>query len=498
MGYALPCKSVYLRFSRWKCFNTASHRVKEVVHLDLRVVKVGGSVLRSAGDFQLVSDVAQRYSRPVVVVLSAMSGVTDMLFSQLGRVRRGDDPGPIQRRLYGMHRRVFQRLVANPRNRREAAGMLRRHTRQLAALGRRLAPAGKGQAGDSARMLSWGERLAVSLAAAVLRDRGIECRELLPEDLGLTAAETLSGARIYLHEAGEKLQVKLRSPVVHLVAGFYAVRQDGAAVLLGRGGSDYSAACLAHILSADSLDLFKGVAGFRTADPREVAGTRPVSRLGYTEAAELCYSGADILHPAAVEPVSKKDIPIRIFQCPPAAGTVSPHSIIGPQAAAAGPQIRGIASTDGCSLLRMSGTDVGFEPGTISTVSRGLKERKINIRSVLTSQTCISFVLGSEDLDDAAAAISQLAPPEVSAVDTQQRVALVAVVGESVGTSAAVLCRTVSAAQRCGVDIAAVCAGACRAAVYLFVPQPDRLRVQRELHAEFFGKGAELDGKKDI
>jgi bifunctional aspartokinase / homoserine dehydrogenase 1 len=120
-------------------------------------------------------------------------------------------------------------------------------------------------------------------------------------------------ASILLRESSRKVKGYFAENHNYVVPGFYGISSEGKTTLLGRGGTDYSAAALAYLLDAESLDIWKDVEGFQTGDPRIVKESHTIDHLSYNEAAELSYFGAKILHPRTVEPLQPKNIPVRIF-----------------------------------------------------------------------------------------------------------------------------------------------------------------------------------------
>lgn len=454
-----------------------------------RVAKLGGSVLRGPGGVAQSVKIAASYRPPAALVLSALDGVTDLLYEGVALAGRGQSPDGAVRAARSLHREVILRVVRSAGARRRVMEEVDLLLGEASDLYRELAAGTGRREAVRDRVLSCGEKLAVKTLGAALRDEGVDCLESLPEDMGMFARRGARGARIDLEHFALSLGDSLNGQRLHLVPGFYAVNADRSTVILGRGGSDYSAACLAHCLNAASFDLYKDVPGFLTADPGEVPGARSIPRLSYIEAAELAYSGAGILHPMTVDPARSAGVPIRIFGSGSGYGG-PPDSVIcrhgmGP----GGP--RGITSTPECGTLRLLGTDVGFQPGVLGDAASALARADINIRSVLTSQTCITFLLAPADVESAARVLSESSRPEIVEVVPGTDTALVTVVGEGLMSNTNTVVRALQAAERCGATVSVVCAGASGAAMYLLVPGSCRMDVVREIHREFFEEGSE-------
>jgi len=161
--------------------------------------------------------------------------------------------------------------------------------------------------------MSFGERLSAAIMTSLLQDRGVGCEEVTPEDMQLITDGEFGNAEVDFSASNETVKNRLLGEKTAIVPGFYGVSKEGKVTLFGRGGSDYTAASIASCIGAESLDIWKDVDGFRTADPKLVTDTHGIHQLTYTEAAELAYFGAKILHPRTVEPLMAQRIPIRIF-----------------------------------------------------------------------------------------------------------------------------------------------------------------------------------------
>jgi bifunctional aspartokinase / homoserine dehydrogenase 1 len=296
------------------------------------VIKLGGSVLRGPEDAGAILEILGRYSGPLVVVVSALKGVTDRLAAAIRSPQRGAQLARELRAEYTCLARAFRAPEAA-----EAAALLQLE-RLLGSLERLLGaglPSRGAPADDAAarilaprilatRILVMGERLSAVCLSLALTAVGRPAPVLEPGRLGLVARP--SGVEGNGVASGDALadipasEARIRSALERLdaavVPGFYGVAEDGACLLFGRGGSDYSAAVIAACLGAKSCDFIKDVAGLFTADPFLVPGALPVLDLSYAEAGALARGGANILHPDCVEPLRASAVPLRILGGP--------------------------------------------------------------------------------------------------------------------------------------------------------------------------------------
>ena len=326
----------------------------------------------------------------------------------------------------------------------------------------------------------------------MLLSRGIVAREAVPEDIGLVTDGVFGNSACDFAASTAPVSNALADDVVYVVPGFYGVDKDGKTTLFGRGGSDYSAASIAACIGAKSLDVWKDVDGFLSADPGAVSAPQSISQLNYLEAAELSYFGAKILHPRTVEPLFDRDIPIRILNITRPERGLTPYTIIDGQRKVTRDVVKSVSSTEDVAILKLHGPGVGFKSGILAQVTNTLDQHGINIKSVLTAQTAINILLARDHLDAAYEALSEHHLAGVVEVSRNDAVAIVAVVGDGVldasDVGSAIASRALSAALAGGVRVHLAAAGASEVAAYMLVQQEDRKLALRLVHDEFFGK----------
>lgn len=462
------------------------------------VVKFGGSNLRQPQDIDRVINVIQTYQRPLVLVVSAFYGITNALIDcvQNAKVGAGTKAALAESQNYTQHLRHLKRdiIAANvaalaDRERIEQALVVR-----IDQLDRYLT--GIHCIGDVPTfvydaILSYGERLSSLLLTEVLLSRGIQAREALPEDIGLITDGVFGNSACDFEASTESVARALQGDEVIIVPGFYGVDKTGKATLFGRGGSDYSAASIACCIGAESLDVWKDVDGFLSADPGSVSAPRSISQLNYLEAAELSYFGAKILHPRTVEPLFNQDIPIRILNITKPERGLQPYTVINAQRKVTKDVVKSVTSTEDVAILKLHGPGVGFKAGILAQVTNALDRNGINIKSVLTAQTAINILLARDHLDAAYAIVAEHHLAGVVEVSRNTEVAIVAVVGDGVleasDVGSAIASRALSAAIASGVRVCLAAAGASEVAAYMLVHQDDRKLALQAVHAEFFG-----------
>lgn len=453
------------------------------------VCKFGGSNLKDASGIGNVARIIEAYGRELVVVVSAFHGITNALEGALRAAAAGEGAS-LAESLSALKRSAIEGSIPDPARRGEAMAAVEerigRFERFLLGVGY------LGEVPDSARdaALSYGERLSSLVLARALAARGVEAEEVLPEEMGLRSDSEWGNASCDLAASAGPVAARLRGKRVFVVPGFYGIGPDGKPRLFGRGGSDYSAACIARCVGAESLDIWKDVEGFLSADPRAVPGARRIAHLHYSEAAELSYFGAKILHPRTVEPLLEPGIPIRVMNVDAREDLFVPGTVIDSSRSVSAGAVKSVSSADGIGILRLHGPGVGFKRGVLGKAASVLDARGVNIKSAVTAQTAICLLLAEGDLGAALDALSAHRVEGVAELSAEEGLSLVAVVGDGMlEPGRGIASRALGAAMAAGVHVALAQAGASEFAVYLAVGSADRDRAIRAMHREFFPGG---------
>jgi len=279
-----------------------------------RVLKFGGTSIGTAPSLRSALGIAETAARerPVVVVVSALSGVTNALEAALPGATAGRlDVSGFGAAIRDRHLALLA-AVAQGRPRLRAAGLVRERVAELEGWLRAVAAARGSSAAVRATVLASGERLSVPVVEAALRSRGVEAHavdgsSLVRTDDGFAEATVDYPATRRLARAALG---PLGRGAVPVVSGFVGATEAGDTTLLGRGGSDLTAAVLAWALDAERVEIWSDVDGVMTADPRLHPDARTIDRLSYAEAAARARGGAKVLHPRTLEPLEGAGIPV--------------------------------------------------------------------------------------------------------------------------------------------------------------------------------------------
>ena len=278
-----------------------------------RVLKFGGTSVGTADALRKALDITETAvrERPVVVVVSALSGVTNALEAALSgaAVARLDVPGFVAA-VRERHLSLLGTVAGKPAVRavaavRERAAELEEHLRAVAAR-RAFSPKARAAA------LALGERLSVPIVAAALRSRGLDAHPVDASSLVRTDQAFAEAAVDYAatRRLTRALTGALGPGALPVVTGFLGATERGETTLLGRGGSDLTAAILGWALDAERVEIWSDVDGVMTADPRQVPTAERLPRLSYAEATALARGGAKVLHPRTLEPLEEAGIPV--------------------------------------------------------------------------------------------------------------------------------------------------------------------------------------------
>ena len=387
---------------------------------DWVVLKFGGTSVSSSSNWRSIASVVRTRItegfRPVVVH-SALSGITDTLELLLGAALVGTHE-PILAKIEAAHRTLAESLGVVPSERFET------FLRELTAMSEELSITRSVSDAVRARVMAMGELLSTTLGETFLNQQGVATRwldarqVLLAEDrYGISQATSLLSATCdYAPDAALQANWWALNEVV-ITQGFIAANAQGDTVLLGRGGSDTSAAYLAAKLSAARLEIWTDVPGLFSANPRAVPNARLLRALHYDEAQEIASNGAKVLHPRCVMPVRQYKIPLHVYatQAPGLEGTIV-SSTVSDSAA----QLKAIAIKKGITLVSMESPGMWHQVGFLADAFQIFKQQGLSVDLVSTSETNVTVsldptanTLGTPALDSLVAALSQLCRVEI-------------------------------------------------------------------------------------
>ena len=465
----------------------------------LEVHKFGGSSLRDAGRMRAVAELVAtaRRDADLVVVASAMGGVTDTLIGAIAHAGHGRIGEAIETMagVVERHRRALADLGFDPADDDCGADALRAVTQiadGVCDLLRATSVLGEQSPRTHDRIVAAGEKMSVRVVALAFATVDVpatpqdaDCFLLTNDHFG--EATPLPG--VYARSTAAALRPHVIEGVVPVVTGFCGRAPDGATTTLGRGGSDYTATLLAEALTADEVVIWTDVNGVYTADPRVVPGARPLPQLNFREAAELAYYGAKVLHQRTIIPVARLGIPVRICNSfePDAVGT-----IVDRRFTPGSHPVKAISAVRGHALLSIEGKGMAGVPGVAARVFGALAEQNISVTLISQSSAESSICLGvpqphaqRAELALKRAFAADLLHGDVEEIVLRRGVGLLAAVGLGMHHAPGVAARVFSSLGRARINVLAIAQGSSELNISLAVDERDIPEATALLHDEF-------------
>ncbi len=457
-----------------------------------KVAKFGGACVSQPEMYDRVAEILRADPGRRFVVVSAVAGVTDSLVQAIARPREEKE---IDQYLAELRRRHVGLLPPD-----EGDGA--RTTEALDALLTKLERLLYGIAYTEEItprirdfVLSFGERLSAPVVAANLRTRGCAAEAFEADQIGLMTDENYGNATALLEDTRSHMAPLLRRQAeaghIAVITGFFGLSPEGKTATFGRGGSDYSAAVVAHALDLRTVEVWKDVGGFMSADPKIVHDAFPLSVLSYDEAAELSYFGAKVLHPRAVQPARAcgASIFLKSIYRPEDPGTR-----IGPDTVDKSGDVKSVSYVRDLATLKVYATGLGSDEVLLSRSSTALANAGVNIYSAATSQTCVAFLIESDAVSRSKKALARVAGLTLEKVEVSPHASLICFVGEGIGHAHGVAARVFRAVADLGINVQFITAGASMVAYQFTVDTKDLEEAVRAVHREFFGNGAKPTG----
>ena len=406
------------------------------------VMKFGGTSVADAAALENVARIvaAHREAAPVVVV-SAMSGVTDALLTSVATAVNGrvHDAIASLQQTYQRHQDSAQQLLS-PEALQEFLAKLRDPMTHIPQLLQRLPNETSSQLAIQEAVVSYGEFLSSALLADVLKERGVKAHLVNPRRCIVTnddythavplMAETFARTR-------EALLPLIEHETIPVVGGFVGTTMRGHTTTLGRGGSDYTAALLGAALKSEEIQIWTDVTGVLTADPRVVPDAQTVERLSYGEAAELAYFGAKVLHPKTIQPAIEDRIPVRICN------SRQPHergTLVGPQSETSPRTVKAIAHKTGVTTVQITSARMLGAYGFLRALFEVFDRHRTVVDVVTTSEVSVSLSL--DDDSSLPSIVEEL--EQLGTVRVEKGRAIICVVGEGLRGTPGIAARVFS------------------------------------------------------
>ncbi len=434
--------------------------------------------------------VAEARTQPVVVVVSALDGITDKLIATSKLAKQGDDSYRQEfDAMMARHHQMIDDIIVDDKKRATLLNNIDQLFDQLKSIyyGVYLIHDLSKKTQDT--IVSYGERLSSHIVAAMF-DNGIRMNSR-----DFIRTEKKMGKHVIDADLTTELVKKSFSGIdgkhVYVVPGFIARDRDSHETTnLGRGGSDYTASIIAAVLNADVLEIWTDVDGFMTADPKVIQSAYTINELSYVEAMELCNFGAKVIYPPTIYPVCVKNIPIKVKNTfnPEHPGTLIKAKIDNDQK-----PIKGISSIKGTSLITVTGLSMVGVIGVNRRIFTTLANQGISVFMVSQASSENSTSIGVRD-EDAAVAVEVLNAEFAKEIETgamfpmqvESGLATIAIVGENMKQTPGIAGKLFGTLGRSGISVIACAQGASETNISFVVDGRFLRKSLNVLHDSFF------------
>ena len=456
----------------------------------MKVLKFGGTSVGSVESILSLKAIVEKEAQkqPIIVVVSALGGITDKLIATSVLAQKGDETWKDEfQAMVERHHKMIDTIITDPRKREQLFNIVDSLFEQLRSIyfGVYLIHDLSKKTQDA--IVSYGERLSSNIVATLVQGaKWYDSREFI-KTVRKNHKNTLDS------ELTNRLVRRTFSDLQHisLVPGFISKDRDTDEITnLGRGGSDYTAAIIAAALDAEILEIWTDVDGFMTADPRVIKTAYTIKELSYIEAMELCNFGAKVVYPPTIYPVCVKNIPIRVKN------TFNPDgegSIIKQKVANNDKPIKGISSINGTTLITVAGLSMVGVIGVNRRIFTALADNGISVFMVSQASSENSTSIGVRD-QDAKEAVEVLNGEFAKEIETgamypmhaENGLATIAVVGENMKNTPGIAGKLFGTLGRAGISMIACAQGAPQTNISFVVKSEHLRKALNAIHDSFF------------
>ncbi|MBE7468186.1 MAG: aspartate kinase [Anaerolineae bacterium] len=463
----------------------------------LIVMKFGGTSVGSVPALEKLVEIVKtgrQQGHSLVVVVSAMSGVTDMLLNAAHRAEAGDEETAHTARaaITQKHAEATLHFLGDTPERTAVLAQINSLLDEFELLCHGIRVLGELTPRALDVIAGMGERISVPQVTAILNRAGVPAQGVAATELIVTDGRF--GAAVPLVEAtAAKTQAGLR-PILGagktpVITGFIAATEDGIPTTLGRGGSDYTATILGRALEADEVWIWTDVNGVMTTDPRVVPEAHPIAHLSYAEISELSFFGAKVLHSQAIRPARRVGMPVRILNT---FEPTHPGTLITANAPESNRAVKAVAAIKNMSLVTVEGPGMAGIPGVAGRTFMGVARTDTNVLMIsqASSEQSICFVIPSADVGKVVKSLEQELAREIERRDLEpvrweDEVVVLAIVGAGMKGTPGISGRLFGALGREKINVIAIAQGSSEFNISLVISRSEADRAVRVIHDEF-------------
>ena len=454
----------------------------------MKVMKFGGTSVGSVNSILSVKQIVEAVEEPVIVVVSALGGITDKLINTSQMAANGDSAYEKEyREIVNRHIEMVYTVIPAGNERTVLLDKVNELLSELKDIFQGIYLIKDLSSKTSATIVSYGERLSSIIVASLIKGAvWYDSRNFIKTEK--KHAKHILDSELTTRLVKETFQ---KLPEVALVPGFISTdKNSGEVTNLGRGGSDYTASVIAAALNADSLEIWTDVDGFMTADPRVISTAYTINELSYVEAMELCNFGAKVVYPPTIYPVCHKNIPILIKNTfnPQGEGTIIKQEVNSGSKA-----IKGISSINDTSLITVTGLGMVGVIGVNFRIFKALAQNGISVFMVSQASSENSTSIGVRNQDAALACevlneefSKEIEMGEISPVVAEMNLATIAIVGENMKHTPGIAGKLFGTLGRNGISVIACAQGASETNISFVVESKSLRKSLNVIHDSFF------------
>lgn len=462
----------------------------------MKVLKFGGTSVGSVESILNLKKIVEGQDEPVVVVVSALGGITDKLINTSKVAVAGDETYLTSyNEMVERHHQMIDAIITDTKKKETLLATVDDLLGQLKSIYQGVYLIGDLSEKTSNAIVSYGERISSNIVAALIEDAKWY------NSLEFIKTKHKQGRNLFSNSVSNPLILDVfgdfkNGTTTHKVCvagGFISTDSvTGEVTNLGRGGSDYTAAILAAALDAEVLEIWTDVSGFMTADPRVINTAYPIERLSYVEATELCNFGAKVVYPPTIYPVCIKNIPILIKNTfhPEDKGTIITSL---DEDEDNGRAIKGISSINNTSLITVSGLSMVGVIGVNRRIFTTLAENGISVFMVsqASSENSTSIGVTDDDADRACEVLNKEFAKEIEMgamykMKLERDLATVAIVGENMKHTPGIAGKLFGTLGRNGISVIACAQGASETNISFVVERKSLRKSLNVIHDSFF------------
>jgi aspartate kinase len=460
------------------------------------IMKFGGTSVGTGENIRQVAGIVSQYSKEyrVTVVVSALAGVTNKLLEIAYKAEKGDEKlvKNFTDEMLQKHKNAITSAIENITLQNKVNQIIESIIVELEKVLTGICYVGELTPKSKDYVISFGERLSAPIVCGALQNCNVEAQCFTGKEAGIVTDSNFGEAdplmNYTMHLVQKKLCPLLEQGVNPVITGFIAANQDGVITTVGRGGSDYTATILGVALKADEVWIWTDVDGIMTTDPKIVPTAKLLPQLSYQEAAEMAIFGAKAMHPRALGPVNKENIPVRIrnsFQ-PEKQGTLITKEPIADIKKA----VKAVAMIKDVALINVYGAAMVGAPGSYAKVFDVLGKNNINVMMISTaaSEANISMIIKRNMLSRAISNI-EIALVEkgglLNEIAIEDDVAVIAVMGAHMKGTLGLASKIFDIAAKKGINIRMIAQGSSELNISFVVKEKDGIEVVKAIHKEF-------------